>query len=229
MAQRIKFQLKDLSGAMISSSGGAVHVATAGSPAKAAITDKNGVAATNPVVLTAGGAEFYVADNVASVDLYIQAPGGQFAVKTGVVPANYSYPVDTSERYQVYKIPFSIADCVAATEKDSGFDLPANAQVLPLLGGASILVTTLETTGAKTIDVGTGEAHPVETGGNADGLLVGVSTAAAGQVVGVNGALYASNAPYLTSAYAAKSITYTLVTASVTAAGFAILPVILNA
>lgn len=226
--KRIIFQLSDQEAKSISATGGVVHVATADSPAKATLYDADGASLANPVSLTNGGVEFYVADTIDTVDLYIQAPAGQFLVKEGVAPGKHNFKVDTSERYQVYKIPFSIADSVAATEKDTGFDFPANAQVLPLLGGAGILVTTAETAGAKTIDIGTGEAVPVEVGGDANGLLAGVSTAATGQVVGTNGALYASNAPYLTSSVAAKSITYTLVTASVAAAGFAILPVVLN-
>lgn len=224
--KRIHFQLVDLEGKSITDAGGAVHVATAGSPAKATLTDKDGAALANPVSLTNGAAEFYVADSVSTVDLYIQAPGFQFIVKAGIAPANHNFKVDTTERYQVYKIPFSIADSVAATEKDTGFNLPTRAQVLPLLGGAGLTITTAETAGAKTMMVGT---LSTETGGDADGLLAAtISTAATGKVVGINGALYVSNAPALTDANVAKSISYTLVTASVAAAGFIVLPVILE-
>jgi hypothetical protein len=44
----------------------------------------------------------------------------------------------------MYKIPFSIADAVANTEKDTGFDFPAKAIVLDRLHGLSVNVTTLD-------------------------------------------------------------------------------------
>lgn len=223
--KRIKFQLADIEEKSILTAGGAVHVATAGSPAKATLYDDTGAAKANPVVLSNGGAEFYVADSVSTVDLYIQAPGYQFLVKAGVTPANHTFKVDTSERYQIYKIPFASADSTAATEKDTGFDLPTKGRVLPLLGGAGIEVTTAATAGAKTIDVGTLTG---ETGADPNGLLAAVSTAATGQIVGTNGALYVAAAPALTDAAAAKSLSYTTGAADAGVAGFIVLPVILE-
>jgi hypothetical protein len=223
--KRINFQLVDLDDKSITATGGAVHVATAGSPAKATLTDKDGAALANPVSLSNGAAEFYVADSVSTVDLYIQAPAFQFIVKAGVVPASHNFKVDLSERYQIYKIPFASADSVAATEKDTGFNLPTTGQVLPLLGGAGITVTTAATAGAKTIDVGTLTG---ETGADPNGLLAAVSTAATGKVVGTNGALYVAAAPALTDAAAAKSISYTTGAADAGVAGFIVLPVILE-
>ena len=223
--KRIHFQLVDLEGKSITDTGGAVHVATAGSPAKATLTDKDGASLANPVSLTNGAAEFYVADSVSTVDLYIQAPGYQFIVKAGIAPANHNFKIDTNERYQIYKIPFASADSVAATEKDTGFNLPTKGRVLPLLAGAGIEVTTAATAGAKTIDVGTLTG---ETGADPNGLLAGVSTAATGQIVGTNGALYVAGAPALTDAAAAKSLSYTTGAADAGVAGFIVLPVILE-
>jgi hypothetical protein len=223
--KRIHFQLVDMEGKSITASGGVVHVATADSPAKATLYDADGASLANPVSLTNGSAEFFVADSISTVDLYIQAPGYQFIVKAGVVPANHNFKVDTSELYQIYKIPFASADSTAATEKDTGFNLPAFGQVLPLLGGAGITVTTAATAGAKTIDVGT---LSTESGGDANGFLAAVSTAALGKVVGTNGALFVSNAPAITGAATAKSISYTTGAADAGVAGFAILPVILE-
>lgn len=223
--KRISFQLVDMEAKSITSAGGVVHVATAGSPAKATLTDKDGVALANPVSLTNGGAEFYVADSVSTVDVYIQAPGHQFVVKTGLVPANHNLKVDLSERYQIYKIPFASADSVAATEKSTGFRLPDFGQVLPLLGGAGITVTTAATAGAKTVAVGT---LSTEAGGSANGFITAISTAALGKVVGANGALFVANAPAITGAATAKTISYTTGAADAGVAGFAILPVILE-
>lgn len=225
MTKRVVFQLRDHENKSITASGGAVHVATANSPAKATLYDSSGASLANPVALTNGGAEFYVADSITAVDLYIAAPGGQFLVREDVTPAIHNFTVDTSERYQVYKIPFASADSTAATEKDTGFNLPATAQVLPLLGGAGITVTTAATAGAKTIDVGTLSS---ESGGDANGFLAAVSTAALGKVVGTNGALFVTNAPALTDAATAKSISYTTGAADAGVAGFIILPVILE-
>lgn len=223
--KRIIFQLSDQEAKSISATGGVVHVATADSPAKATLYDADGASLANPVSLTNGGVEFYVADTIDTVDLYIQAPAGQFLVKDGVAPGKHNFKVDTSERYQVYKIPFASADSTAATEQTTGFSLPATGQVLPLLGGAGITVTTAATAGAKTVDVGTLTG---ETGADPNGLLAAVSTAATGKVVGTNGALYASNAPYLTDSVAAKTISYTTGAADAGVAGFIVLPVILE-
>ena len=50
----VNFQLYDSENKIISTSGGVVYVATADGAAKNAITDKDGVALTNPRALTAG-------------------------------------------------------------------------------------------------------------------------------------------------------------------------------
>jgi hypothetical protein len=222
------FQLKDaVSGAAIITTGGVCHVAIAGSPDKATLYDKDGAALANPIAATRGHFEFFVADTVASVDLYIQAPGGQFAVVAGMVQSGPNEVlIDTSNKNQVYKIPFSIADSVAATEKDTGFDLPALCQVLGRLSGCGIHVTAADAT--EDIDVGLGEVVPTESGGDANGFIAASDLDNAKQVIGTNGALFSTNAPHLSDAVTAKSITYTLTSGTDTAKGFIVLPVILT-
>lgn len=223
MTQRISFKLKDQNGAAISSSGGKVLVVTAGGTAKKAITDKDGVALTNPRALTTGACEFYVANSVASVDLYIMAPNGQFLVKAGVVPGAYDLAVDTNERRQLAKIPFDIADTAAATETDTGFDLPEDSMVLDRLHGNGVNITALDAT--ETMDVGLLSS---ESGGDANGFNAATDVGAAtGYVLATNGALFSSNAPHLTESVAARSVTYTLTAGSDTAAGFILLPYVL--
>lgn len=221
-------QLKDSSGGSfgqaIIAAGGQVFVAVAGAAHKQAIVDVNGAALANPLVLTRGHMDFYVSNSVASVDLYIQAPGGQFKIVTGVLPSGQNdITIDTSRTEQLFKIPFSIADSVAATEQTTGFVLPVNSMVLDRLHGCGIEVTVAETAGAKTMTAGT---LSTLSGGAATGLISGSSTASLGQVLGTNGSLFSTNAPALVGANAAANvISYTLVTASVAAEGFIVLPV----
>lgn len=230
--RKMEFQLyaglgaADMVGAMIQATGGKVYVAVAGATQKNAITDKDGTALANPLALTNGSAEFYVLATVDTVDLYIQAPGGQFVVREGVSEGVADIAVDLTNRRQTYKIPFAIGDTAAATETDTGFDLPEDSMVLDRLHGAGVLVTALDAT--EDIDVGLGEAVPAESGGDANGFIAASDLDALGQVIGTNGALFSSNAPHKSNAVAARSITYTLTAGSDTAKGFILLPVILN-
>lgn len=226
MTQYVKtsFQLKDHHGQAINGTGGVVHVATHDYAAKASIYDKDGVALSNPRSLTAGGVEFHVASTVTQVDLYIQAPDGQFLVRRGVaVGAYYDFVVNTDVKLQLFEIPFAAADSTAATEKDTGFNLPAHAAVLGKYSGASIRVITADAT--ETIDVGT---LSTESGGDADGLMAAVSVNAAAQVGTTEGALHSTSLPYLTDAQTAKSISYTLTAGSDTADGIALIPVVME-
>ena len=186
MATRYKkyhFQLVDLpygsmAGPVITGSGGMAQVCTQGSASKATIYDSSGAALTNPITLSGGAGDFYTLDTVDSVDLYIMCPNGQFVTAFAVKGDGMAeIPVMRGQKYQVAYIPFSIADSIAATEKDTGFDLPANAVVLPDVG---IMVATIETAGAKTIDVGLLSS---ESGGDADGYIVAASTGTAGTVM----------------------------------------------
>jgi hypothetical protein len=219
-----KIQLKDsVTGASLTASGGTVFVAIAGTSQKETLTDKFGNSVANPILMTAGLMDFCIPLSHLTVDLYIQTAGGHFEVVKSIGPSgNNEYPIDTEQKRQTYVIPFNIADCVAATEKDTGFVLPAHAFVLDRLHGCGVNVTTAETAGAKTLTAGTLSS---QSGGVAAGFINGSSTASLGLVIGTNGSLFSSNAPYPTDEYTAKNISYTLVTASVAAAGFLILPV----
>jgi hypothetical protein len=223
---RTTFQLKDQDGKAITGTGGQVHVATADSAAKATLTDVNGVAASNAVALVSGGAEFYVVNTVAEVDLYIQAPDGQFVVKKGVATGgHYDVVVDLYAKAQVYVIPFAAVDLTAATETDTGFVLPAHSQVLGKYNGLSIRVATLEA--AETITVGTLESGGAG-GGDADGLVNAVTLAAAAHVVATEGALFSTSLPYIADTATEKSISVTTSAGTAVAKGFAILPVVLE-
>lgn len=174
-----KFQLQlyeRLNGKIVRDSGGVCLVAQAGSPRRQAILDSSGASATNPVALVNGNIEFYTANSVNSVDLFVMAPGGQFIVAKGVQPgADDALYVDAS-RHQVLVCPFAIQDTAANTETDTGFNFPANAVILPQ--GLGALVTTAE--GSRTINTG---LLASETGGDANGFLAGVSLAAAGLAI----------------------------------------------
>ncbi|MRR49368.1 MAG: hypothetical protein EG825_00395 [Rhodocyclaceae bacterium] len=240
--QKVNFQLYatgagSQSGEIITASGGFVIATAANDATKATLYDKNGASQANGLALTNGGATFYVADSVSSVDLYIMTPGGQFVVKTGVI-GTVDIGVDTSIRNQVAKIPFSATDSTAATEKDTGYDLPLYSMVLPT---PAILVTTIDAT--ETINIGLLSS---ETAGDADGFIAAASVGTAGLVNGTlangantMGALFevqdSANAgdlapsAHVVTGSNATSITYTLTTGSDTAEGFIILPYVLTA
>jgi hypothetical protein len=240
--QKIKVQLYEggiggQAGPMITASGGRITVTANGDAAKATLYNADGSAKTNGFALTNGGAEFYVADSVSSVDCYIMAPGGQFVVKTGVTQAGAEIAVDTQRRNQVAVIPFAIADTTATTETDTGFDLPLYSAVLP-----TPMVRTLTADATETIDVGLLSS---ETAGDADGFIVGVSvgTVALVKATVLNGsntmgALFevqdSANAGDLTheahvvTGSNATSISYTLSAGTDTAEGFIVIPYILT-
>jgi hypothetical protein len=224
--ERVSFQLYDQDGIAINATGGQVQVNTVSTCHKATLYDKNGVAATNPVTLSTGGAEFYVLSSVSTVDLYIDAPHGQYAVKKGVVVGgSYNYKVNTNEKQQVYVIPFSITDAAATVEHDTGVVLPAHAQVGSKYQGATIRTVTLES--GKTIDVGTLSS---QAGGDANGYVNANSLTNAAQLIITEGALYttAGEAAFVDTNPAAVNISYTLSSATSVAEGFIILPVILE-
>jgi hypothetical protein len=221
---RTTFQLKDQNGVAISDTGGVVQVNTAGDAAKAAIYDVAGVAQTNAKALTSGGVEFYNLSTVASVDLYIQAPGGQFLTRRTVATGgHYDLVVNTDVKAQLYVIPFAIGDATAAVEKDTLFNIPTSAQVLCRLSGCGVRITTADA--GQTIVVG---LLSTESGGNANGFITATSTTNAIQMIGANGSFFSTNAPHLADAVVAKSISYTLDASTNTAEGFILLPVILE-
>lgn len=170
-----KIQLMDrFTGNALATAGGRALVVTAGANGRQAITTKAGASASNPVTPTRGSIEFYTDADISSVDLYVMTASGHFVVLKGVPASGCNDMwIDTQVRKQVMVIPFDMTDMVAATEFDTGFDLPQNAVVLG--DGAGVLVETVDA--AITIDVGilSGEA-----GGDADGFLVALNVAVAG-------------------------------------------------
>lgn len=218
-------QLKEsVLGTAIISAGGTVYVAKAGDPAKETIySDAVGTSASNPLTPTRGLIEFYTLSTVSSVDLYIMAPDGQFLVVEGIMPSGPNeVAIDTSRKAQLMKIPFSIADATAATETDTGFNIPDPSFVLDRLHGAGLDVVAADSSvGSKTMDVGT---LSTESGGDANGLIAASSTANTGLVIGTNGALFSTNAPAKSDANTAKSISYTLTASAAAVKGFILLP-----
>jgi hypothetical protein len=218
-----RMQLKSrLDGTTVIGSGGNVFVTKAGSPDKATLFDKTGASQANPFAPTRGFVNFFVADTVASVDLYVQAPGGQFTIMKGVVASGLNeIMIDLDRKEFLYEIPFSIADTAAATETATGFVVPDPAMVLDRLHGAGLNVTAIHA--AKTVDVGTAEASAA--GGDADTFIAASSVGTLGLVVGTNGDAYSTNAPYISTSQGNANIVYTLSSATTTAKGFALLPV----
>lgn len=225
-------QIQNLNtGDSLITAGGTVHVAQAGLPDLQDIYDADTLlAATNPLTPVRGKIRFATLATVASVDLYGIDADGRFFVRKGVKPGAVTeiYPDDGT--HQVAVIPFSVADATAATEKDTGFDLPLHAVV----ESAGVHVTAADAT--ETIDVGVLSS---ETAGDADGFLVAASVAATGRVLGLligtdtRGALLREDTnaasvfvpkghPFTGSD--GRSISYTLSAGSDTAKGFIHLP-----
>lgn len=191
--RKYHIQLLDADGVAITASGGVALVVEDGGEAKVATKDADGAALANPVALTNGVLEFFVADTVAEVDLYIRAPAGQFRVAKNV-PASgpNSIRIATDVALHTYVIPFSSADIADATETDTGFDLPTNGAVLP--EGISVDVTNAAST--ETISVG---ILSTESGGDADGFIALLSLTTAATVVAKNTVTVGSNESFLAS------------------------------
>lgn len=230
--RKFRIQLMStLTGKAIAASGGVAYVATHDGAAKATLYDADGAALSNPVALTNGVIEFYTADAVNEVDLYIQAPSGHFVVAKGIIASGpSSLFVDATRVDTTMVIPFSIDDTTATTETDTGFDIPDKAHVLPF---PSVDVLTLDAT--ETIDVGTLTGDS----GDPDGFLDGASVATAthekgtllnsgvtlGNLLKVQDSINAGDAaPEASSASEGKSVSYTLSAGTDTAEGFIILP-----
>lgn len=235
-----EFRLKDIqTGKAIADSGGKAVVMTAGSPDKATLYDPDNdfAALANPITPTRGLYRFAVADTVLSVDIAVQAPGGQFLFLSGVVAQDRTeYAIDLGRKQQVYKLPFSYVDQAGdATETDTGFDLP----VCLLSPWGMVQVTAADA--SITIDVGLLSS---ESGGDADGIMDGIATdnavivkptlLASGDTMGalmsvLDSANAGDDAPesHVVTGAAAKSITYTLLTGANTAKGYIHLPILL--
>ena len=172
---QLRSAIGGLNGGPITAAGGKVFVANAGLPTKCALLTAAGATLANPITPTNGSIEFFTADTVATVDLYIQTPSGHFHVVKGVSPSgNASINVDISKSMTTMIIPVSAVDQSAdATETTTGFSLPVNSIFLPVAAGLSVDVAVLES--GKTVSFGTAEAI-AETGGDADGMAAALST-----------------------------------------------------
>lgn len=229
--KRYDSQLKSLvNNLMVTAAGGFVYVAATGTTAKLALKDKTGAALANPLPLTNGSFLFYTDDSVVAVDLFVQSPTGHFIVAKNIKPsADSSLYVDTSLAHTTMVIPFNVVDQAGdATETPCGFT--AMGAVQP-----NVAIEVVDTDAAITIDVGTLSTDS----GDADGFMDGVSTATAGYVKATllasgdtMGALLSvldsansgDDAPEQDVSMIGKQITYTLLTAADTAAGYIILP-----
>lgn len=172
-------QIKDLkTGASIITAGGALSVCKAGLPDLASLFNPTtGAAIANPVPLVRGGFSFGISDVDDTVDLYGFAPKGHFLSFESVkAQALVEFTVNTQQRDQVAKIPFSVADSAATVEEDTGLDLPVDSIVLPT---PAILVTAIDAT--ETLDVGT---LSTEAGGDPNGFLAAVALGVLGAVKG---------------------------------------------
>jgi hypothetical protein len=237
----IDFQLTDMFGKAILASGGMAQICLNGSPDKTpAVYDSAQVATTNPVALSRGRLYVEVPKSVTIVDIYLATPTGHFLVLKNVVPGDRSaQPYNPLDQKSVWFIPFSHADSTAATEKDTGFDLPSGAQVEPFPG---LEVVDIDAT--ETLDVG---ILSTEASGDADGFIAAASVATIGSVrVSVlNGALTLgallfvqdsanagdeAPAPHIVLS-TSRSVSYTTSAGSDTCSGFIVLTVnnILNA
>lgn len=233
--KRYNVQLKDhLTGSVLLGSGGVCFVAAQGGSSKVALLNADGSTLANPVSLTQGNILFHVADSVTSVDLYGTAPGGQAFRLLDTKPSGPNeIAIDANAKMHTMVIPFDVADQVGdATETPSGFTVPLNAMMLP---HPALNVVTVDA--AITIDVGT-----EGTSNDPNGFLAAVSTATAGLIKGTMlgvgstmGALLSVDESAgdlvpegnVTAGPDEDSISWTLLTAADTAAGFIILPYML--
>lgn len=219
-------------------SGGMFVVTAADDPALATLTDPDNdfASLSQPVSLDQGKIRFAVANTVNSVDIFgITGDGRPFVILGRSITNMGSFHTLPRKGTQAtLVVPFSMDDATAATEYDTGIEIPAGTIVLPQSVG--IKVATVDAT--ETIDVGllSGEA-----GGDADGFLDGVSVATAGHVIPTLdsggqtlGVLLSADedgsGALVPEAHlgdgTAKTVSYTLSAGSDTAEGYILLPVI---
>lgn len=230
--KKFSIQLRSLlTGEAIIAAGGKVIVCTTGTPDKATLYNPSTqLALANPITPTRGKIEFLTAETVDTVDLYIQAPGGQFRVALAMYASGPNdLDIDTDEREHMYVLPFSIDDAVANVEKATGIFLPSNAAVQP---APLVRVTAADAT--RTLGVGV-------VGANTD-FLAAASVATAGLVKGslANGAATlgaglkvqdsinaGDGVPEQNISRAGSQLAYLLSAGTTTAKGFITLPVVL--
>jgi len=174
-----EIQLQDLwPGPSVTGSGGTLYVATAGAANKATLYNADTYAAlANPVTGVNGKFRFATLATLDSVDVYGMSAGGVAFQRRGVTPFNnQEIFLEAHRPDHTLVIPWAAADVTAATEYDTGFNLPVGAMVMPF---TAIRVTVVDAT--ETIDVGLLSS---ETGGDADGFVVAASVATLGTIKG---------------------------------------------
>lgn len=200
LAYQIK--LYDLStGRAINHSGKAIVMA-ANSPAKQAIFDASGAAASNPVTIANGQATFYTAETVLSVDVSIYTGYGYATFVKGLkpgVPQNVF--IDLNQLRQTLVVPFSTADASATVEYDTGIELVVGNLILP--EGLGAKVTTAQS--AKTVDLGLDGASAED---DPNGLLAALSLATAGTVLGTVGYAVGTNSILVDVTGGTREFTY---------------------
>ena len=167
-----KIQMVDaLTREAIITAGGKVYVAADGDAAKVVCySDSTGTALTIPFTPTRGMIDFWTLDTVAQVDLYAEAPGGQFFTMLNVKPSGPNVVlVDTGSVQHTMVIPFSTDDMTDNTDTDTGFDTGVNKYFLPYP-----FVRVLTADSGETLDVGTAN--------DADGFIQNLSMTTAGIV-----------------------------------------------
>lgn len=91
--------------------------------------------------------------------------------------ADAKQPIKSGFAQAVYAYTIPVSAPANGSETDTGYDLPADGVVLDMY----LIVDTAEATGGtKTLNVG---LLASESGGDADGFMVGVSCATAGYVI----------------------------------------------
>lgn len=191
MAKQYKINLNDQTTRKpIEEAGGVAMVVAVGLTSKVALTDKNGVSVANPSLLVNGKLNFWVADSINGVDIYGIGPNGHWFEMSNVkVSGPNEIFIDQNSRQQTARIPFHIDDATAATEQDTGFDLPAKCVVHH--AGMGLDITILDAT--ETIDVGLLSS---ESGGDANGFMDTMLVSALGLVLAEVGFAVGTNAVF---------------------------------
>lgn len=165
------------SNASYGSTGGAYIICAAGTFHKVVLFNPDNAYASlaNPVASTAGKLRFAV-QNVTipiTVDIYGVTQDGHAVVYRAVAPGNPTeFWMDSNRRRECVIVPFSVADNGVGAEASTGLFLPRGA----VIDGHPISYVTIASgVAAKTVSVGTLSS---QTGGNATGLVNGISLTA---------------------------------------------------
>lgn len=151
------------------SSGVSVYVYTAATKTLATTySSPSRVARTNPTTFTAfnGTIKFWAA--ATTVDIFLADDRGNTGFFPSVSPQDHSLKLDRAGLSKCFVFPFAFS--AGGTETDTGLDFPYNVKI----HDAAVEVVTTDAT--ETISIGLLSS---ETAGDADGILVGASTASA--------------------------------------------------